>query len=454
MLGSVKCFGCNAANSEAARTCVKCSASLRPALAQLYLDRADADVSKGSYQQASKNMAKADAEMLLISNEERNRYSFSARAFWLQGSIYFYKGMMKEAEQELLLAQANLELSGGAALLALVLNRLAHVASFEGRFDEAMALLRQSSEQALRAGDYNTAAKATANLGITLGDHGNAQEAVALFVQALAYAEINGDAIALAPVYRLLADHYAAYGPFSRAVEYVDKGLALASQLDDLYIRALSFADAANIYMRYGDIDKAVYYLHEAYELTRRTGNKLTTEAVMLSIAELMRYDEYNEHHAPWIEGALTDFTETLASTLSKGPYALQMSYYYIRQQDWSHLHRLSYQLRQINTATLLPVEALQVSAARCLIHAALGEWQQAAEHYATTVSSDKLSPYERAVIHEDYAKLLLRHYEVSPDPTSKDRAHVALEQAASLYHKLELTRQAAAVESRLAAIS
>ena len=451
---NIKCFECNADNRETARTCVKCKASLRPALAQLYLDRADADISKGSYQQAGKNMAKADAEMLLISNEERDQYSFSARAFWLQGCIYFYKGMMTEAEQELLLARSSLEQGGGAGLLALVLNRLAHVASFEGRFDEAMALLRQSIEQALQAGDYNTAAKATANLGIVLGDQGNAQEAAALFVQSLAYAEINGDAIALAPVYRLLADHYAAYGPFSSAVEYTEKGLELASQLDDLYIRALSFADAANIYMRFGDIDKAVYYLHEAYELTRRTSNKLTTEAVMLNIAELMRYDEYNEHHAPWIEGALADFTETFASTLSKGPYALQMSYYYIRQQDWGHLHRLSYQLRQTNTATLLPIEALQISAARCLIHGALGEWQQAAEYYAATVSSDKLSPYERAVIHEDYAKMLLRHYALSPDPTSKVRASNAIAQAANLYGELELPRRAAAVEAQLAAIS
>lgn len=451
---SVVCLECSAENRETERNCAKCSTSLRPALAQLHLVRAEADMNKGRYQQAGKNMAKADAEMLLISSEERNRYMLSAWAFWLQGSIYFYKGMMPEAEQELLLAQSNLGQIEGAALLALVLNRLAHVTNFEGRYEESIDYLRESSKQALRAGDYNAAAKATANLGIVFDDQGNVEEAAALYLQALGYAEIGGDAVALAPTYRLLADHYAANGPFSRAVEYADKGLALASQLDDLYIRALCFADAANIYMRYGDIDKAVHYLHESYELTRRSDNKLAIEAVMLNIAELMRYEEYTEHHAPWIEGALADFTETLASSLSKGPYALQMSYYYIRRQDWGHLHRLSYQLKQVNTATLLPVEALQISAARCLIHAALGEWEQAAEHYTITVSSGKLSRYERAVIHEDYARMLLRYSELTADSASKETARNALEQAASLYRELDLPRRTEAVEARLAAIS
>lgn len=446
----MQCFVCQTENRESAITCVKCGASLRSARAQLYLDRAEADVNTGRFEQANKNMAKADSEMLMVSSEERERHRLTARAFWLQGNIYFFKGMMPEAKEEFQLAEQNMTAANGGPLLALVLNRLAHVSNYEGRFDDAIDYLRQSIAQATLANDHATAAKATANLGNVYSEQGKGKEAAELYAQALVHAEASGEPAARAPMYRLLADHYAAFGPFSQALEYADKGLALANQLDDLYIRALSLADAANIYMRYGDVDKAVYYLHDAYELTHRTGNKLATEAVMLNIAELMRFDEYTEHQQPWVEGALEDFSETLISTLSKGPYALQMAYYYIRQQDWGHLNRLSYQLKQINTTTMMPIEILQMNAARAMIHAALGEWEQAAAQFALAANSDKLSPYERAVINEDYARMLLNRARVKHDPEVEAQVNTALKEAASLYREMGLPQRAGKIESLL----
>ncbi len=451
MLDSVKCFECNAANSETARTCVKCSASLRPALAQLHLDRAEVDVNKGSYQQASKNMAKADAEMLVLSSDERDKYMLTARAFWLQGSIYYYKGMMQEAEQELLLAQRNLEQHPNSAeLLALVLNRLGGISYYANRPDEAADLFHRSSDLAMQVGAYATASKAIGNIGILLANN-EPNEAIVFYKQAEVQAEASNDPNVLAQICRSLARFYANHGPYHLARAYADKGLVISSQLDDLYVRCLNLDTAAVVHLRLGDIEEATTYLHEAYDLTRRTNNKMTTEAVMLTLGELMRYDKYNE---PWFEQAMKEFNETIGGALAKGRYALQMSYYYIRQEDWARVRRFLQQLSQIDISKISQGYPILITCAQALLHASLGEWEAASVQYEDAIDSGKLSRYDLAVTWEDYAAMLLRHAEVIRDSPGKDSAHNAFKQAASLYQELELPRRAAMVEARLAAIS
>ena len=451
MLGSVKCFVCNAVNSEAARTCIKCSASLRPALAQMYLDHSEEEVNRGRYDLASKYLTKADAELLMLSSDEREKYTLTARAFWLQGSIYYYKGMMHEAEQELLLAQTNLEQHpNNAELLALVLNRLGGISYYENRPEEAADRFHRSSELAMQVGAYATASKATGNLGILLANT-DPNEAVAFYKQAEVQAEASSDPNVLAQVCRSLARFYANQGPYHLACAYADKGLVISTQLDDLYVRCLNLDTAAAVHLRLGDIEEATAYLREAYDLTRRTNNKMTTEAVMLTLGELMRYDEYNE---PWFNQAMKEFNETIGSALSKGRYALQMAYYYIRQQDWPRVRRFLQQLNQIDTSKMSQGNPMLIICAQALLHAAVGEWDAATVQYQHAISSGKLNRYDLAITWEDYAAMLLHRDAASSDATGEDTACEALKQAASIYRELELHRRCASAEAQIAALS
>ncbi len=450
MSSGVKCLECEAENSDAERVCHKCGTSLRPALAMLYLERSEAEISRGRYDLASKNLTKADAEMLAMSTEERNKYMLTARAFWLQGSIYYFKGMMQEAEQELALAHQNLEQHpNGAELLALVLNRWGSIAYYDNRPDEAVVRYRRSNELAMQIGAYATASKAIGNLGIILANS-EPEEAMNFYRQAMTQAEASKDPGVIAQMYRLLARFYTNRGPYSLALEYANKGLAIAEQLEDLYVRCLNLDVAASVHLRSGNIEQAVAYLREAYDLTRFTNNKLTTEVVMLTIAELMRYDEFSE---PWFEQAMKEFNETIGSAISKGRYALQMAYYYIRQQDQTRVRRFLQQLNLIDPDKMSQGNPILIVCAQALLHAALEEWDEASTLYQRAIGSGKLSPYDLAVTYENYATLLTSRAKDS-DPAIKKMAVDALRQAATIYRELELPLRCTAVEARLAELS
>lgn len=440
---SINCLNCNSENHESERVCTTCGASLRPAIAQYYLDLADAEVTKGRYDLASKHLTKADAEMLNLSNEERKKYMFSARAFWLQGCIYYYKGMLVEAEQELLLAHNDLkQRSDGSNLYALILNRLGSIAYYSNKLEAAREWYQQCIELAMRDGDYATASKAIGNLGVMLMSRGKFDEATSFYQQALSQAEASGEPGVIAQMYRLMAGLYAQNGPYSLALDYAERGVVIARQLDDLYVRCLNLNTASTIHLRCGDAEAGAAYLREAYELTRHTNNKITTEAVTISLIEFI-HDQ--SHIEPWFEPALKESIEGLGTPVLKGRYALQMAYHYISEQDWSRVRRLLQQLKQADSSQL-PSNPILLTCTQVLLNAALGEWSEAEAQYRLAVSSDQIGAYDLAVIHEDYATMLLGRAGKVNNSAIKGEADEALSQAAAIYRKLGLPQRATRV--------
>lgn len=445
---TITCLVCQQPNRESERNCINCGASLRPALVSYYLDQAEVCVSKGQYEEARKFFGKADSQMLLLDKDERRRHLLTARAFWLQGSIYYYKAMWAEAEYELLAAQDELvNHAAGGAMLALVLNRLASTYFNQGRNDEAAVTWQHCVELAIASGDYASAAKAVGNIGIQISSAGKTTEIMTYYQQALAYAEMSKDTNVIAQMQRLLTSFYADYGPYALALEYAERSITTAHQTDDLYVRVLNLNAAANCHIRYGNSDLALRYLHEAYELTKNSDNKITTDIVSLSIGELMRQSDYRQNQEAWLVAAIKEFPEHISPPY-KPQQTLQVTFYYIALQDWERLHRLSQQLRRFNTGELLQWRAGRVHAARVLVHAALGEWDEASRQYEAVGNLSGLSSYELAMTSEEYAKLLLNRTQVDPNPDFVAQIRAALAVAAQLYAQLEIPYACAKVEA------
>ncbi len=455
----MKCFNCNTRNREIALVCVSCGASLRAPRAKLYLDRAEANVNRSNYEHASANVTQADNEILALTNEEREKYLFNARAFWLQGCIYYNKGMIKEAKAELLLAQNSLEQHlGGRALFADVLNKLGNIVYYEAQLDEAIAYYQRSIEVALAIGAYNVTTKALGNIGNIYVLRNDIETATDFYSRGLTDAKKSGDPNDLAAAYRPLIWLHRYYGPYSLALDYADKALAIREQVTNLEVRCRVTAEAAGAYATYGDFARAEIYLREAYELVQRTGDRVAEGAVASNLIDLVR--NANDPDA-WYIQALRSLNSYLSDPMWKSEFALQMAVYYITRKERTsilrHLQWLKDIWRRLGEAG---EEDTLISQALALLYTALGEWDEAAVHFQLLINSYvNLTPYELAATLEDYATMLLNRARDAADPQSYAAAREALEKAIDIYRQLELPRRLLTAEAlrnrvvRLAAV-
>jgi tetratricopeptide (TPR) repeat protein len=444
----MKCFNCNTRNREAALICVSCGASLRAPRAKLYLDRAEADINRANFEQATTNVTQADNEILALTSEDREKYLFNARAFWLQGCIYYSKGMTKEAKAELLLAQSSLERHpGGRALFADVLNKLGNVVYLDGQLDEAIAYYQRSIEVALAIGAFNVTTRAIGNIGNIYVLRNEIETATDFYNQGLTYAERSGDATDLAAAYRPLIWLHRYYGPYSLALNYADRALALREQITNLEVRCTVTAEAAGAYAKYGDLAVAEIYLREAYELVQRTGDRVAEGAVASNLIDLVRAASDPD---AWYIQALRSLNSYLSDPLWKSEFALQMAVYYITRKEETYIRRHLQWLKD-NWPRLSEAgeEDTLISQAQALLYTALGQWDAAATHFQLLINDPaNLTPYELAATLEDYAAMLLNRAQADPDPAVYAEAGDALERAASLYRQLELPRRVVAAET------
>lgn len=441
----MKCFNCGEPNQRDALTCVSCGASLRAPRAKLYLDEAEAAVNKGNYEVAAANLTRADQEILLLTRAQRQEYLFAARAFWLQGSIYYSKGEMEAARAELLLAQRDLEShSGGRAMFADVLNRLGNIDYLQGRIDEAIVFYERSSEMAMAAGAHVVAAKVLGNLSnIVLGKR-EVEQATIYLKASLEQAELGADVNAMASVYRNLASLHGQYGPIPLALEYAAKAVTIARESKDPSASCMVIADAARLYLRCGDIERAEAYLRETLDLAQSSANKVAKESITLRMAELMREKGNSE---AWLAYIMSVLNSSMTGAIFKAEASLQLVEYYISRRDLSKAQRQLQQIRDREGENLLEDDAAFLERAEAKLNAVAGDWEKAAALYQRVIDSNLFSRFELGTTWQDYGTMLLQRGVAESDPAIRAEGLHALKQAALLYRQVGLPNRLAEVE-------
>ncbi len=442
----MNCLDCGRVNDLQQRNCEECGASLAPVRASFYLDIAEADINKGDYDAASHSLVNADQEMISISPEQRDQLLLRARAFWLQGLIYYNKGNIERAEEELRAARLALEGNPtGKMLLAEVLNRLGNVSYYHGLISDALSYYESSHELAIQEGAHAVATKAINNQGNVYFLRGDVDMAVVCYNQGLKEAQQAGP-VALAQAYSVLTWLHSSYGPFSLALEYAAKGIALCQDIDNLSVRGYVLTQAGAAYLKHGDLEQAEQCLHQAYDLARRIHNRIGEEE---ALAELVELAQQKDDHEAWLNYALASFKATANSHYRRKESALQLLVYYINQHDWSRAGRTMQTLRR-QARQGDDHEAALVNQAEARLQAALGNWDSAERCFRLALDSGKLTRYEQAIVWEAYAHMLLQRADTQSVTSDMVEAEQGLRRAAVLFRQLELDRRADAAEVRL----
>lgn len=426
--------------------------SLAAARGHFYLDRTEADIAAGRYDSARSNLAQADVEMIGLSREERKQHLLTARAFWLQSLIYYYKGSTNEAREEMLLALQNLEGScGGEILLANVLNQLGNVEYYHEHYHEAADYYQRSSEVAIAVGVHTIAAKAMANLGIINAANGHLDHALISYANALEQAELSGDPLRKAETYRLVAGFYVDAGPGSRALHYIEKAVALRDQIEDQSALARILLDGGEVYLKYRDLDKAEDYLRDAISHAQRSDYKLVLIPSLVAMAELMRLKGQAEE---WLNYATRAFSQIGSSVINKATAALQLVRYYASVGEWVTARRYIQSIEDICSTNPEGEEQIDLNHAKAILHTALGEWDEAGGYFqqAITLAEDRHHKLSLVTLQEAYATMLLRRAATAHDPAVYQQATTLLKRVAEDYRIMELPHHIAIVEALLTA--
>lgn len=438
----MKCLNCQTENDEQNITCRTCGLSLHSARANLYLDRAEVSINSGRSDEASASMVMADREMLTLSSEQRSQYLLTARAFYLQGLIYYNRGALDQARAELLLVVRNLEArTDGAALLVKAFNVLGNASYYQGQIDEALTHYQRSSEIAISVGDHIGASRALGNEASMCIGQQAIEEALAIYNRSLDHARLSNDPLALAQSYRVLGWMHANYGSLQLARDYIAQSLNLVERLEVLDIRCLILSEAGNIYTKCGDLERAEDCLRKAEVLIHGTGNRLVEEGVEVNMAELMR----QKGAVPtWYDYATRAFRDSDSSLFLRSEASLQLAYYYIKHQDWvrtrRHLRWLSDALNQTKDAT--GYDKATVDHIRALLYSGLGEWQESDKCFTLALASDALSYYELATVWEEYATMLLLWAATEASAATRTAAEKAVAEAAALFRQLDVPQR------------
>lgn len=447
----MRCLNCQVENNAEARQCVNCAVTFVPIHAQRYLELAEVALNQGNFELASAHLANADREMLGLAVAQRDEYLLTPRAFHLQAMIYYNKGMMNLAREELLSALQVLErLPQGKAMLADILNLLGNVSYYLYNIDESLVFYQRCIDIAIEAGAYVVAAKGYGNLASHYFEHNDYDKAIELYRQGMAQSELSGDPTSLAQSYRVLAPLYAHCGPMPLALDYATKSLALREQVPNVEIRSLLTSQAATVYAIAGDINRAAQYLRESYRLAQQSNSELAREGVAVGVSELLRQ---GGAHEPWFAVAMKVFKDATGSTMQRGEATLRLAIYYISRGNEGHIRRHLYWVKENLLGTSEIEDAAAIDQAYGLLYKALGEDEVAEVHFKLALDGGKLYPFDEAIILQEYGTMLLARAEDQNDPDTSREGRYALERAATLFRQIELPHRLAAVEARLGAI-
>ncbi len=446
IVNSLLCPNCQASNLLDARTCSHCKASLAVVRAQYYLDLADADVTATHYEQASSNLTQADVEMIGINSDERRQKLLTARAFWLQGLIYYHKGRISDSCTVLQLALHNLEgISGGEGLMAKVLNRLGNAALYE-RNPDAISYYQRSTEVARMSGDYSTAAMAMSNLGLLYTMEGPTEQAFVWLERAVEMAERSGDMTRLGGTYRMIASLYAEVGPYSYALAYIAKALALCDRISDTTALCRIYYNAGEVYLFYNDLEQAEQWLLQSDELATRSDYKLLHRSNLITLSALMRAK--GEYDAA-LSYASRAYNQLNLDPTSHSEAITELVLYNIDMGAWTHASRYIQRLEELG-ASISNQDNLY--RARTLLYAAQGQWNEAEQSFAEAkiLAHRQHKTYRITNLQEEYAVRLLASIGARHNPIIQARAHALLNEAATTYQQMEMPLRYARIATLL----
>lgn len=193
-----------------------------------------------------------------------------AKALWAAGELAVLQCDFARAQvmldQSLLATRAE----GDAALAAIVLNRVAFVAFYQGEWESAVERFEESLALARELGDPILIGPPLCNLGWVAVHQGNPELAVARIEEALTYDREMGDLYGLTMSLAGLAAAARLAGNFTRALSLMQEVLQLVRQSGDPRQIAEKLEYTANVYGAAGQGSKAARLLGAA-AATRET---------------------------------------------------------------------------------------------------------------------------------------------------------------------------------------
>jgi predicted ATPase/class 3 adenylate cyclase/DNA-binding CsgD family transcriptional regulator len=174
------------------------------------------------------------------------------------------------------------------------LNSLAVVALFDGRVDEAEALVSEALRLWEALGDDSGRAYALTTLGMVRGAQGDHEDASAALLSALALFRTGGYKRDAASVLNNLGNLAHDRGELNRAHRFYEGALNLHRELDDDRGIAMSLNNLSIISRERSNPDRAADFAEEALDVFRRTGDQHGMAAILNNLANLAE-----EQHQP-----------------------------------------------------------------------------------------------------------------------------------------------------------
>lgn len=448
MLTQLTCLNCATANQPAARTCGQCGAPLTVARADMYLDQAQAAIRVGKYDRAYHLMSQADTEMFRLSEAERKAHQLTARAFLLQGQVYYNKGQIDDARAESLLALQNLA-DTSSELRARVLNLLGNTALYHEDNDTAASYYQQAADAARQVDAHNAAAVALSNLALIYTTKGLMSEAATIYEEAITLAERTGNALRIADTYRSAAHLYLQCGPASRAIEYISKALDQRAQISDAGGLCRILQSAGEIALACGDLAQAERWMHEVDELAHRSEYKLLFVPIAANLAHIMMQHGNYEQALNYVSAAAN---QIVIVPSQRATTALIPALYYAKTGDVRTSQKYLQRLEQISANHASYHDHFALQRAQTIIEAIQGNWPLAAQHYqaALVLAEAQHTKYDAVNLSVEYATALLDHPLVTQYPAVQQHARALLAQAATTFDEMQMPLRVARIEQLL----
>jgi len=192
-----------------------------------------------------------------------------ARIDLAEATVSFRHSDMTRMENAARAAVAKGRRFGAWRIIASGLIYQAYFAEVKGRPRDAIAVLREAEELALRAGDRWTAARANANLGEALKQQGDLAGAEQVQQRALLQAQEFGSAVGIAAQLYSLGNLNRLQGDFAAARSRLEESRVWYQRIDSRVWDAQTEAALANVYLALGDPAIAQRLLAESLETSR-----------------------------------------------------------------------------------------------------------------------------------------------------------------------------------------
>lgn len=431
------CLNCQHASPEAATVCPNCGASLRPARVAADLDRAEAAVEAGELEQASELLLRVDGGLIGLSPAERDRHQLTARAFYVQGMVYYARGEAAAAYEELRRVRQHLHEQPGLLLVRTLL-RLANISYYQGHVNQSLDYYAECATAAAAAQLPDQQALALINRAGTYLELGDMAAAVADYDAALKVAETAGDPSAMAITYVGIAAIYAEQGPYALAMSNAHQGLALNEQVNPPRRRCVVLCQAAGVLVRGGDFGQGERYLRLAHELAQQVDIWLNHQMVAANMAELIRLQ--GDRHG-WFKYVVQTLYHPADDSILNASTALNLAYCAIRLHDQKVINNLLRWVERllVQQVSMSELDQSLLTYTHALLNATTGRWDAALLLFEQVFARNKLLPSTQAEVWEHYARTLHQQAVAEGDAAGLTAAEAARHEAVSRYRALGL---------------